>query len=171
MKLKNVATINKILNEFLEEFDAVCDMGPDFCYWTSDSTIHYSLVVSDRHNTHFMNNFHRLAPDVQCDVFLASFLHELGHHETLHLIDEADEAYCRDYKEMLHQRLDNEKPTAEVEADIYQQYFDLPDEYEATAWAIEYMRENADKVKELWEKVKVAIMDFYKANNVEVELA
>ena len=171
MKLKKVFEINDILNEFLADFDAVCDMGSDFCYWTNDSMIHYTLVISDRQNTHFMNNFHRLAPDIECDVFLASFLHELGHHETLHTFDDRDEAYCRDFKEMLHTRLINENPTAEIEAEIYQQYFNLPDEYEATAWAIEYMRENADKVKDLWEKVKKAIMEFYIANNVEVELA
>lgn len=171
MKLKNVAEIDKILNDFLVEFDAVCEMGTDFCYWTSDSLIHYSLVVSDRHNTHFMNNFHKLAPDIKCDVFLASFLHELGHHETIHLIDELDEAYCRDFKEMLSERLENEKPTEENEAEIYQQYFDLPDEYEATMWAIEYIRENPEKIKNLWNKVKTAIMNFYIANNVEVELA
>ena len=171
MKLKKVSKINQVLNEFLAEFDAVCDMGSDFCYWNSESLIHYTLVISERQNTHFMDNFNKLAPDINCDVFLASFLHELGHHETLHMFDDADEAYCRDYKEMLHSRLINEIPIGEAEAEIYRQYFNLPDEYEATMWAIEYMRENADKVKELWEKIKVAIMDFYKANNVEVELA
>ena len=48
----------------------------------------------------------------------------------------------------------------------YQKYFDLPDEYEATMWAINYMRNNVEKVAKFWNELQAAIMSFYKLNKV-----
>lgn len=169
-ELKGVELIDNILNNFLIEFDAIAELGTDFCYWNADSTINYSLVISDNHNNYFMDNFNRLAPDITCDVFLISFLHELGHHETLHIFDDMDAAYCLDVKKDLSIKLkDVEGLDKEAEREIYQTYFDLPDEYEATMWAIEYIRENTEKIAEFWNKLQAAIMNFYKLNEVEVE--
>ena len=169
MELKGINAINKILNEFLEEFEATADIGTDFCYWNTDSLINYALVISEEHNDYFMENFNRIAPDIKCDVFLASFLHELGHHETICLIEDADELYCRDIKYEISQELEKKHSEAEIKA-LYQRYFDLPDEYEATMWAIEYIRKNSEKVAALWEKLQKAIIKFYEINRIEVDV-
>lgn len=169
MGFKGINAINKILNEFLEEFEATADMGTDFCYWNTDGLIHYALVISEGHNDYFMENFNRLAPDIKCDVFLASFLHELGHHETISFIEDVDELYCRDVKHKLSQELENKHSEEETKA-LYQRYFDLPDEYEATMWAIEYIRENSEKVATLWEKLQKVIIKFYEINRIEVDV-
>ena len=55
-----------------------------------------------------------------------------------------------------------------AKAIIHQKYFDLPVEYEATMWAIDYMRNNAQKVAEFWKELQEAIMEFYRLNEVEV---
>ena len=44
----------------------------------------------------------------------------------------------------------------------------MPDEYEATMWAIAYIRDNIEKVREFWSKVQDAVMEFYVLNGVEI---
>ena len=166
--LKGVNELTRIINDFLAEFDAIAEMGCDNAYYLSESKIVYSVCMPSNGKDYFMQNFHKLAPDLECDAFLATILHELGHHETLHMFDEYDEAYCHDYKEMLGERLEHQNLTPEIEEDIYQQYFDLPDEYEATMWAINYIRNNVAKIEAFWYKLKAAVLKFYKLNGVEV---
>lgn len=162
---KGVNKINNILNDFLEEFDAYAEMGHDFAYIYAKNQIEYTLLLDDNSETYFMNNFHKMAPDIDCDPFLVSILHELGHHETLDDIDMFEEIYCLAEKDTITERYVNKDFSSEQE--LYDAYFNLTDEYEATTWAINYIRENAEKVKELWNKLKPAIDNFYKLNAVE----
>ena len=87
-ELLGIDKINAVLNKFLEPFEAYADLGEEFSYWYTDSRIEYNLVVIEASTDYFMQNFNRMAPDLNCDPFLASFLHELGHHETLDFIDD-----------------------------------------------------------------------------------
>ena len=161
--LIGVDKINTVLNKFLAEFEATACMGEDFCYWYKDSCIHYSLVMIEASSDYFMQNFNRLAPDLHCDPFLASFMHELGHHETLDMIEED----YRPIKKALGEELKIVKDV--LKSEIHQKYFDLPDEYEATMWAINYMRNNVEKVAAFWNELQAAIINFYKLNKVEVD--
>ena len=165
--LLGIDKINNVLNEFLAEFDITAELGTDFAYWYASGKITYSLVLPEGQD-YFMNNFNRLAPDIKCDPFLASFLHEVGHNETLDWIEEAEEAYCDIMKKGLEKKLDKCIGDPKKKEELHQIYFDLPDEYEATMWAIEYMRENAEKVAEFWNKLQSAILEFYILNEVEV---
>jgi hypothetical protein len=161
-ELLGIDKINAVLNKFLEPFEAHADLGEEFSYWYADSRIEYNLVVIEASTDYFMQNFNKMAPDLNCDPFLASFLHELGHHETLDFIDE-------DYRPIKMQlEEDLKRVSKSAEAIIHQKYFDLPVEYEATMWAIEYMRNNAQKVAEFWKELQEAIMEFYRLNEVEV---
>lgn len=164
--LKGVKLLDNILNEFLEEFDAEAGIGPDFAYYYASSYIQYTLAVSDKASTYFMNHVHSLAPDIKCDVFLISFLHELGHHETCDELSDEDEIFSRDTKETINLTLKMGDPVVEEAA--HSLYFNLPDEAAATAWAIQYIRDNSEKVAALWERVQAAIMLIYELNDVEV---
>jgi hypothetical protein len=44
------------------------------------------------------------------------------------------------------------------------EYFNLPDEIVATAWAVEYMREHEEEIKIMWEHILKAIHKFYEKN-------
>ncbi len=169
-ELKGVNEINTILNEFLEEFEVCADIGSDFSYWYHKNKIEYALFTSEQSNQYFMQNFKRLAPDIECDIFLASFLHELGHHETIDTISEMDEIYCLDVKEKLNQSFQNEKLTTTEREELHETYFLLQDEYEATMWAINYIRNNIEILRSFWTKLQPAIFKFYELNEIEVEI-
>lgn len=165
--LKGIELIDMVLNDFVKDFGVTVRFGADFAYWYEKDEIEYSLIVPEDASIYFMDNFNRLAPDLKCDQFLASFLHEVGHVKTMHLIDDAEELYCQDCKEQISKQF-TDFITEEEDRALHQEYFDLPDEYEATMWAINYMRENVDKVAVFWEKVQAAIMKFYELNKIEV---
>ena len=166
--LKGVKMLDNILNEFLEEFEAEAGIGPDFAYYYTSSYIQYTLVVSDKASTYFMNHIHKLAPDIKCDVFLISFLHELGHHETMDDLTNEDERFSRDTKVTINQALNSKECDPVVEEAVHSLYFNLPDESAATVWAIQYIRNNPEKIAALWKRVQAAIMLIYELNEVEV---
>lgn len=163
--LKGIELIDAVLNDFAKDFGVTVRFGADFAYWYEKDEIEYSLIVPEDAGHYFMDNFNRLAPYLKCDQFLASFLHEIGHVETLHLLSDVEECFCRDCKDRISRQF-TDFITEEEDRALHQQYFDLPDEYEATMWAINYMRENAEKVALFWSKLQTAIMKFYELNGV-----
>ena len=128
----------------------------DFSYFYIDSSIEYTFVVSERMNRLFMEYAKSIGLKTKIDIFLLSFLHELGHHETLDEIDDDDEEYSRLIKENLNS--DND--------DNCKIYFALPNEKMATEWAINYINNNTDAIKNLWDQLQPAIMKFYAVNNI-----
>ena len=168
--LVGIEKINEVLNEFLAEFDPElkADMGTEFCYWITDNKIEYSLMMPAVAEDHFMRNFNLLAPDIDCDSFLASFLHELGHHQTLEMIEDDQFIECINAKREIAIKGEAEGLSEETIWELHKQYFDLPDEYEATMWAINFIRDNIEKIRVFWKKVSDAIMNFYFENDIEL---
>lgn len=147
--------IDNILNEFLEPFDATAFAGTDFSYYYASSRIEYAFVTSERMDKLFMANAITLGLEVEVDTFLLAFMHELGHHETLDNIDDADYNYSADIKETL----------GTTDEDCLT-YYNLPDELAATRWAINYINNHREEIAELWNRLKVAIANFYATNNI-----
>lgn len=156
---KKAEKLTKILNDFLKPFNTSCYYGADFGYSPILRTIYYSLVMTDTGSKVFMEHFNSIAPDITCDVFLASFLHELGHHMTLSTFseEEIDEYY--DDVEYIRAHLEEGEFSDE-------EYFNLPVEAAATNWAINFIRNNAFILAKLWTKVQSAILEIYE-NEVE----
>lgn len=145
-----VNTINEYLQEFLDrnEFDCDVELGTDFAYWYSKSLITYTLAITDKQGESFVAFAESLFPDIKADVFLWSFLHELGHHETL---DDFDGVAHFVY----HQIVNSDIPMSA------NYYYNLPIEKAATEWAGEFMRNNTDEVYRLWQKVQPVIKKIY----------
>jgi hypothetical protein len=163
--LRGIELIDAVLNDFAKNFGVTVRFGADFAYWYEKDEIEYSLIMPEDASIYFMDNFNRLAPDLKCDQFLASFLHEIGHVETFHLLSDIEECFCRDSKDRISRQF-TDFITEEEDRALHQEYFDLPDEYEATMWAINYMRENTEKVTLFSNKLQAAIMKFYELNGV-----
>lgn len=159
MKLKGVTEINNILNEFLEQFDCSADIGEDFCYWGHLSEINYAFVVSSNNDIWFKEFAHSLMPNLDCDIFLLSFFHELGHHETIDDIEDDVLKDCWKVKGEL-----NKKKVSTKEDNF--RYFNLPDEKSATEWGLQYMMNHQEEVAELWRKLQPAILNFYRLNDI-----
>lgn len=145
-RYKAAEKINKILNDFLEPFDCDAVFSGDFCYWTTENRIGVALFVVDSSAKAFIKNAEERFPDIKADVFLWSFFHELGHHETEDDFEQNEWDY---YRDCIEREISDEE------------YFNLPQEYEATQWAGEYMMENAAVVDELWKKLAPAIQEYH----------
>lgn len=148
----NGEEITKILNDFLAAVGSECkvELGPDFAYWYADSVITYSVVNCKKNSDDFLANAKRIFPTINADIFLWSFLHEVGHDFTYD--DLTDEEY--NISMMM-------KDTGD--------YYNAPDELAATEWAGNYMLENSAVVAALWRNLQPAIMKFYKDNGVTAE--
>ena len=93
----------------------------------------------------------------------AYFLHEVGHHETIDdwTPEEQEEFDAKkDFIEELYKAKQDKK--------ISYLYFSLPDEYAATCWAADYIRENPEEIEALLEELKEVAKVFYKLNEVEL---
>ena len=158
----NTSMIDKVLNDFLEPFEATAEMGDTFCYCLGSSTINYTLI-EEPEEKYFLNHVFSLAPDLKgYNGFLISFLHELGHHYTLDELSEEEVNESLDTK----RRINNEYTDGRI--DLQEEYFNLPDEAVATNWAIEYIRNNRKKIDEFWSKLLNVIIQFYESNITEL---
>ena len=110
------------------------------------------MVVAETHSQSFMDRVERLYPDVKADEFLWGLLHEIGHIET---IDDFDDDEIAEF------HLIKDVPNISDE-----EYYEVPDEFEATDWAANFMRENEALVDSFWAKVQPEIQRFYEVNNI-----
>lgn len=158
--LQNTAEAIIALNNAIEDFiyclaldrDIVCRLGLDFCCYPDDNEIFYSLFVSERCSKSFMKRVNTLYPDICADEFLWSLLHEVGH---LVINDDiTDEEW-----EMILRI----KAIPDLADEVY---YELTDEFMATEWAANFMREHKELVAEHWENIHNAIMRIYELNEV-----
>lgn len=140
--------ITSILDRWLEanEFEVDTEVGLDFAYYYAQSKIVYSLVSTEKTDRLFMEFAKANGLEVDCGIFLLSFFHELGHHETIEELDEKIENKCTKVKATL----------TDSEEDC-KKYFALADEIIATEWAINYINNNVDSIRELAEELQNAI--------------
>ena len=151
---KRLYQITDILNDFLKPFDCVAVAGTDFAYYPGSNTIEYALVVGDYHEKTFNSFCKKLFPEITANIFLWSFLHELGHNETVEDFEDED---WQDYINKI-----NSCPCDE-------EYYNLPIEYAATYWAGKYMLNHQNEIKNLWNKLAPTILNFYKENEVKID--
>jgi len=151
---KKLDKITNILNEYLQKFDCVAKSDSNFAYISSTNEIHYALILADRYEKTFMAFVNKLFPYIKADPFLWSLYHEIGHHETENDFEEWEE---EEYRTKASSNITDEE------------YYNLPIEYAATAWAGEYMETHQNEINNLWDKLQPAIKDFFKQMNIEEE--
>lgn len=162
IELQGVEEIDNVINHFLADFDLTCRLEEEFCYYPSKNIIGYCLWVGPAHDS-FMKFFQSLAPDITCDPFLISLLHEVGHNETYFYLEDEEIEFCNFTKSLLEAELENTEDQKERDA-LHFEYYNLPDEIEATTWAIDFIRKHPSQVGFFWETVKAAILNFYWKN-------
>lgn len=166
--MKDLYLIENVLNDFLKEFEVTAEVAKEFCYLWEQNKILVTLAVPDFQTKNFMEDFHSRAPEIKLDCFLACFFHELGHCETVDLLTDEEELECYRKRKILNEEA--KRTTDEVKlAVICEEYHKLPDEYLATEWAINYIRNNVDKVAKFWADLQKAILTVYEVNEVEDE--
>ena len=113
------------LNDIASEYECEVVESNEFAYYYEDNLIAVNLNDTDEA---FLNFARANGLDERVSSFTISFLHELGHNETID--------YCEEYE--------GDKDSLSLE-----EYFNLEEEYEATMWAIDYCEEHKDIVERI----------------------
>ena len=153
MELIGEGKINDAFNAWLmkHNFEArIGGMDTDFYWKPVEDTISYSFVYAQKYDTVFQKVCEKLGLAYEIDIFWLSLLHELGHSETWHLVEEE------------HHIIDIETYTSE-------DYYYHPRELVATQWAVDFINEHFDWVQELMNMSRAAIIEFFITNDIEME--
>ena len=167
-QLIGIEGLNEVLNEFLAEFDLTAEFDTDFYYAWEDHKVGYSLMVTDFASRTFQAFVQSLCPQIKCDTFLLSFMHEIGHHHTID--DFSDMEYSRELasKQRINNLLAADDLTILGKEMLFNEYFNLDIEKVATEWAIDYMINNQEKIRSFWDKFTDAIAHFYEINDIKM---
>ena len=149
----NTRKLSRYLSRWCKNhgFDVSVRHDTEFAFWLNKNVVTYSFLVSDFHDKTFIKVFKKQGLNYDCDVFILSFFHELGHYET------EDEWSERQFEKFMKQKEDLD---ADKKADLWKYYY-IPDEIRATQWAVDYINENAEEIAEFWQKVKPLILEVY----------
>lgn len=162
MEIKGIKKIDKIINNFTmknfgvtarfdTEFEAFCDEGRKL--------IGYTLITTEGGEGQFIEDATRRYPEINADIFLWALMHEIGHCMTEDMWTPEEREYFYYQKDMIYEM--------EVEEEgMNAWYHACPDEFFATKWAGDYMRNHPKKMKKFWNELQVAMLQMYAKNNL-----
>lgn len=125
--------------------------GSDFAYFWANDTIRYSFVTVAYQDELMKEFWFEHGLKYECDIFLMSLLHEIGHYKTE---DEWSNAESNRFAKM------KTKCDADTKEGNFA-YWNVPDELKATEWAIDFINSNPEKCKAFWTECRKRIMDIY----------
>ena len=163
-KLKGSKKLNKAVKKALVPFgidDAY--LHEDFEYRFEKNAVGFAITtteVDEWFNEFIEQAFGYIVPN----TFIISILHEIGHAETADFVTDKEYKKCLKEKLKIYKALEtaNEDTAKELEF----KYFALPDEFQATAWAVDYAREHEEELAEMWKEIYTALQAFYTENGV-----
>lgn len=167
MGLIKVEELNRVVNGFTEKFGLRAELGEDFAYYPESEVVTYSLLINERADRTFSTFLRKNFPDIEADLFLWSLLHEVGHHMTIDQWEENEQDEFDERKDRLSLLYREEVDGSEEEIDnLFYDYYKTPDEFEATSWAADYMRENPEEVEKFNCEMKDMLMHFFFLNDI-----
>ena len=155
MELKGIEKLNQFFTEWLQahDFDCVAELGTDFNFWGDSNIIHYALVVPNTHDMEFVKLCQEYRPEIiNCDNFLLSFFHEVGHFVTENDFSEKEWNYY--YRHI-------------VGCGDFLKYYKYPIEWEATKWACDYIVENEKEIASFCQTYSKLIKEFLEINGYD----
>jgi len=164
-KVKGKAKLNKAIGKELAPFGIKgAKVDTAYAYFCDDATVTFKLTenaIEDKWFIEFIKE--RFDYDVRFP-FVMSLLHEVGHHKANDDVDGEVYDFCIAEKE----RIEREMETADDDRSkvLEWQYFNLPDEIMATAWAVAYAKAHPKKVKKMWKNMQEALLTFYEKNGI-----
>lgn len=164
-KIKGMAKLNKAISTELKPFGiSKAECGNEFSYDFVDESVSYK-IWEDEMGDKWFNEFvaERFNYDAQKYSFIISLLHEIGHHNTDDDIGESVRDFCEKEKIRIATAYENETDYNK-KRQLQFQYFNLPDEIMATAWAIDYATAHPKKIKKMFENSMKALKEFYNEN-------
>lgn len=137
----NIAEFVKSIDE---ELSTSFNIGEGYYFETETNTVNVDLT--DFEDCGFMRHLkeiHKCSFAYDYPLFIWSILHEIGHYETeWELLEDDDEAELRFWLSLTNEDCRNN-------IEIQNKYYNLTAEWEATEWAIQWIKENKDELKKL----------------------
>ena len=158
MKELNTYRIDTILRNFFKDMGFRCSVSldTDFYYYPETDHISYALVESERTARLFPEFAKANGLQYETPIFILCLLHELGHHYTIGFF--GDDEIC-DFDEQKEKLGDSDKD--------FVTYFGIPDEFEATVWAINFINTHPSEIKLLDISLAQALAEFVEVNGIE----
>lgn len=167
VRIKGKKKLNKAISREVAPFGiSSATLSDEYAYCWTDESVTFKLT--QKIEDEWFDEFVKERFDYECEYsFVLALLHEIGHHKTYSEIDGVVLDFCNAEKD----RIDDEIISADAERSkvLEWQYFNLPDEIIATAWAVDYAKKHPRKIKKMWEHMKADIMEFYIANGLTEE--
>jgi hypothetical protein len=140
-------------------------LGTEYSYSFEQNDIMFKLELTyeDELFSDFMRE--RFDYDDTGIEFLISLLHEVGHSKANDEIEGSIYEFCEAEKCRISEAM-NKATTKEEVKKLEFEYFNLPDEIMATAWAVNYAKQHPLEIQIMWAVMREAILNFYKANGV-----
>lgn len=162
-KLKGLNKLTRELNKYTEEkFGVTCRFGHQFQALPTDKIVYYAIMIGVEMQEIFFNDVHNRFPDIEVTDFTWLLFHEIGHCMTDDMWTQEDEDYFRKQRKLFKKDFfTNEYELAN------EFYHTMPDEYFATKWASEYIRENPEEIEEFEEMFYEAFTEFLTKNEIE----
>lgn len=170
-KVKGIKKLNKAILEQFTQFGIEKTVVTDeFSYIYAKNKITYKITEGDLEDKLFCEHIkERFGYEVKYP-FIMFMLHEVGHHLNNDCIDDTLEDFCAREKERIEEEMIEALATDEVKK-LEWQYFTLPDEIMATAWAVDWAREHPTEIEEMWNAIEKAFHKFYAKNLDMVSLS
>jgi hypothetical protein len=163
--MRGIKALNKAIQTEVKMFGIEDIRMADWGYYSDDYSIEYTLFENRIEDELFLDFVKERFNYKPLNNFMLSLFHEIGHHYTYDEATESDIIYdfCQAEKERIEEEMQTATSNRKIKKLEYE-YFNLPDEIVATAWAVEYMREHEEEIKIMWEHILKAIHKFYEKN-------
>ena len=137
--------------------------GEEFCYYPDQHIVQWGMFDSPKCDNHFQQFFDEYGLEYKAvSSFFLSVMHEVGHHMTLHYFS-ADERAADIVKK--------EITISDGTIDTDYWYWELPTEFAANLWAIDYMNAHPEEMYELYELCAHYLQLIFNDDNILHQLA
>lgn len=114
--------------------------GEDFCYYQNLHIVQWGVFENPKSDIHFAQFLSEYGLEPRVDNFVISLLHEVGHYMTMHYFDK--NAWDNDTAAK-----ENVEGDGSIGIDYW--YWELPIEFAANMWAINWANSHSKELKEL----------------------
>ena len=155
-----------LVNEFLEPFEIDSDFASDFGYDAETETVYFSILINERSDRLFTEYIRKTFNFKVPNIFIMSLLHEVGHYFTWSNFSKKRIKNAHKIKKIIESEL-KELTTSHPDYDIvYSKYFDLQIEKVATAWAVNYYKNNKERCDTFYSKFEAELHKQYSKLNI-----
>lgn len=126
--------------------------GEEFCYYPNEKVVQYGLLDDPDNDIYFQQFFMEYGIEYTCHTFVLSLLHEVGHYMTLHYFKDEDREQDKAAKE-------SHASDKTIETNYW--YWELPTEFAANMWALEWINNNIEDLRALHELCSKGLDSIY----------